>query len=447
MKAQRALLNDALHLFNYALTKVAGGNLIRERVRREGDFLYINDLSLNLRNYQRIVVAGAGKCVAAMGETLEKILPEYIDSGIIVVKEGHTLPLCRIEVIEGGHPYPNAQSLEAGKRIFRLAEKLGEKDLLLFLLSGGASSLLTLPAPSISFAEKVKTTELLLKSGAKIREINTVRKHISAIKGGNLAKTAYPASVISLILSDVIGGRFEDIGSGPTAPDSTTYNQAKEVLINYGIWDEVPSSIRQRIEQGIAGEAEETPKMDDPALSRTTNILIGDNRRALYAIEEEGKRKGYNTILLTSSLEGEAKEIAKVFSGIAREIKEKEKPVPPPALVISGGETTVKVRGKGKGGRNMELALSFLIETEDIMKEIVFLSGGTDGSDGPTEAAGAIVDYAVIERMRRMNIDPREYLLRNDSYTFFKETGGLLITGPTNTNVMDIQLLLVERKE
>jgi glycerate 2-kinase len=434
---------ELLHLFESALSSVAGDNLILERVKREGKHLQIDPLVLDLSRYSRIMVAGAGKCVAEMAHTLEEIIPEFIDSGIIVVKEGHLLPLRRIELVEGGHPYPDKRGLAATRRLLSLANGLGKNDLLLFLLSGGASALLVLPAEGISLEDKITLTHLLFRCGARIREVNGVRKHLSSIKGGNLAKAAYPASVVSLILSDVIGNRFEDIGSGPTAPDNTTYHYAFSVLEDYGLWNKVPLAVRRRIEQGMSGTLYETPKPGEAFFSRVNNILLADNLRALSDIQEKGQRKGYNTLILTSSLQGEAREVAKVFSAVVREIKETGKPIPPPALVIAGGETTVRVKGSGKGGRNCELALSFLVDM-DGLNGVTFLSGGSDGSDGPTDAAGAVVDRLVTEKMKEKGIAPRRYLEENDSYNFFKETGGLLVTDPTRTNVMDIQLLLVK---
>jgi hydroxypyruvate reductase len=289
---------------------------------------------------------------------------------------------------------------------------------------------------------KQHTTKLLLNSGANIVEMNTVRKHLSSIKGGWLAALAHPARVLSLILSDVIGNSLDVIGSGITAPDSSTYADAVEILKRYELLSRVPAAVRERLEQGARGEAPETPKADHPAFSRTQNLIVGSNDLALNAARDRAKTLGYNPLVLSSFIEGETRDVARVHAAIAKEIRANQRPLRAPACIISGGETTVTIRGNGKGGRNQEFALAAAMDI-DGLDGVVMLSGGTDGTDGPTDAAGAIADGMTARRARDRRLNAREYLADNDSYSFFDPLGDLIRTGPTGTNVMDVRLVLV----
>jgi glycerate 2-kinase len=367
----------------------------------------------------RVFVVGAGKASAAMAQGLEEVLGTEIDSGLINVKYGHTVPLQRIELNECGHPVPDENGVAGARRIAAIARNAGADDLLICLISGGASALLPYPAADLTLAEKQEVTRHLLACGANIHEMNTVRKHLSAIKGGQLAAMARPARVVTLILSDVIGDNIDVIGSGPTAPDSSTVNDAIAVLTKYGI--------RTPAERAL----HETPK-----ISAAENIVIGSNRQALAAATEKARQLGLNTLLLASTIEGETRDVARMHASIAHEIRQSGNPLPAPACIVSGGETTVTLHGSGKGGRNQEFALAAAIDIAG-MKDTVILSAGTDGTDGPTDAAGAISSGSTADETAAA------FLNNNDSYNYFAPRDALIITGPTNTNVMDVHLVLV----
>jgi glycerate 2-kinase len=362
-------------------------------------------------------VIGAGKASATMAQGLEETIGSQIAGGLINVKYGHTAPLTRIELNECGHPVPDEAGVDGAKRIASIARNAGADDLVICLISGGASALLPLPSGDLTLAGKQEVTRRLLASGATIHEINAVRKHLSQIKGGQLAALAYPARVVSLILSDVIGDNLDVIGSGPTAPDLSTVDDAKAVLAKYDI--EVPTGLH------------ETPKE-----SHAENIIVGSNRQALAAAREKSSELGFATLLLASTIEGETRDVARMHAAIAREIHSTGNPIPPPACIISGGETTVTLHGPGKGGRNQEFALAAAIDIAGFPNTLI-LSAGTDGTDGPTDAAGAMVDGTTADA------EALAFLNNNDSYTYLEPKNALIITGPTNTNVMDIHLILV----
>jgi hydroxypyruvate reductase len=322
----------------------------------------------------------------------------------------------------------------------------GEQDLVICIISGGGSALLAAPAGDISLKDKQEVTQLLLDSGATIHEMNTVRKHLSRVKGGGLARLAHPATVVSLILSDVIGDDLDVIASGPTVPDSSTFQHAEQILHTYNIWDRIPIAVQKHMEKGVKGEIEETPKPGDTAFQKDSWELVGTNLQALTAARREAERLGYHTIILSGMIEGETGEVAKVHTAIAKESARSGNPLSPPLCLLSGGETTVTIKGKGKGGRNQEfvLAAALAIEGE---KNMVVLSGGTDGTDGPTDAAGAIADGDTLTRARAKGLDPWDHLQRNDSYPFFESLDDLLMTGPTRTNVMDVRIMLIGKRE
>lgn len=378
--------------------------------------------------FGNIFVAGAGKASAQMARAIEKLLGARIAGGEINVKDGHSAPLRRIRINECGHPIPDARGVAGGRRIAQIASAAGPDDLVICLISGGASALLPLPATGITLAEKQKTTRLLLECGATIHEINCVRKHISAIKGGQLARLVYPATMVTLILSDVIGDDLDVIGSGPTVPDRSTIADALAILEKYGI----PHKLR----------LQETPKPGDKVFKKTRNVVIGSNALAVDAAAKEAMRLGFHTLVLSTFIEGEAREVARVHAAIAKEIHARARPIARPACIISGGEPTVTIRGKGLGGRNQEFALAAAIEIAGLPNTVI-LSAGTDGTDGPTDAAGAMADGTTLARAEVLGLSAPAYLRNNDSYHFFEATGDLIKTGPTGTNVADIQLLLV----
>ncbi|MCP5114062.1 MAG: glycerate kinase, partial [bacterium] len=332
--------------------------------------------------------------------------------------------------------------VEGARRISEIAAQAGEDDLVVCVVSGGASALMPLPAEPITLEQKQETTRLLLACGATIHEINAVRKHISGIKGGQLSRLAWPATVVSLLLSDVIGDDLDVIGSGPTAPDSSSFASAKALLEKYQILHQTPAAVRHRIEQGIAGEIPETPAPGSREFTRTQNLVVGSNLLAVNACVEKAKQLGFRTSVLSTFIEGETKDVARMHAAIAKEIRASGRPVKPPACLISGGETTVTLRGDGLGGRNQEFVLAAAADL-DGLERVVALSGGTDGTDGPTDAAGAIADGRTIARAAKHNLKAGQYLANNDSYHFFDHLGDLLKTGPTNTNVMDVRILLV----
>ncbi len=438
------LRRQAQLIFRAALRAADPVEAVRRHLRVQRDTLVAGSQRYRLNRIQNIYVLGAGKAGAPMAAAVERVLGGRLTAGLVNVKYGHLVPLKRVQLNECGHPVPDLNGVHGAQRIAELATRAGERDLVICLISGGASALLPAPAAPVTLEEKQQTTRLLLACGATIHEINAVRKHISTIKGGQLARLAFPATVISLLLSDVIGDDLDVIGSGPTAPDASTFADALSVLDKYDLRHRVPATVRERLEQGAAGLIPETPKPGDEAFSRTQNLIVGSNRLAVEAAEEMARRLGLRSLVLSTTIEGETREVARVHAAIAREILTSGRPAKPPVAVISGGETTVTLRGKGLGGRNQEFVLAAAIELAG-WPRVVVLSGGTDGTDGPTDAAGAIADGATLARAERLGLDARRYLADNDSYHFFEPLGDLLKTGPTNTNVMDVRLMLVGR--
>jgi hydroxypyruvate reductase len=441
----RKMRAQAEKIFHAALSAVDPEKAILNYLSLSDGVLMCGERRLLLKDYNRIFVVGAGKADAPMAQAVERVLGQHITEGVIVVKEGHGLPLERIRVREASHPVPDKWGIEGAEEIISLVRKADEHDLVICLISGGGSALLVAPAEGLSLENKQEVTQLLLDCGATIHEINTVRKHLSRVKGGGLARLARPASIVSLILSDVIGDDLDVIACGPTVPDSSTFEQAKQVLTRYSIWSSVPGSVRDHVEKGVKGEIKETSKPGDPAFQNDSWELVGTNLQALQAAREEAERLGYHTIILSGMIEGETSEVAKVHTAIAKEAVRSGNPHAPPLCILSGGETTVTIKGKGKGGRNQEFALVAAIEIAG-EEHMLILSGGSDGTDGPTDAAGAVVDGGTVSHARAKGMDPVEYFQRNDSYPFFEAIGGLLMTGPTRTNVMDVRIMLVGRK-
>jgi hydroxypyruvate reductase len=425
--ASRRLRRHARSIFDAALRAADPGAAVIRRLEKQ-----------NYGRFRHIYVIGAGKAGASMARAAEHVLGKRITAGLLNVKYGHVAKLRRIELNECGHPVPDAAGVSGAERIAALAATAGPGDLVLCLVSGGASALLPLPADPITLDEKQATTRLLLSCGANIHEMNALRKHISRIKGGQLARLAQPAAVHSLLLSDVIGDNLDVIGSGPTAPDASTFQSAWAILEKYGLCDRVPASVRRRLERGMAGEIAETPKPGDPLFANVRNDVVGSNRLAVDAAVRRARKLGFRTLVLSTFIEGETRDVARMHAAIAREIVCSGRPLKPPACVISGGETTVTLRGSGLGGRNQEFVLAAAIDIAGL-PDVVLLSAGTDGTDGPTDAAGAIADGQTLSRRE----DATRFLAENDSYHYFQSLGDLVLTGPTNTNVMDVRILLV----
>ncbi len=436
----------ALTLLESALWAVDPRSLVREKVKVRGNRLEVAGHEFDLRNYKRVIVVGAGKASGAMAEAVEEILGDLINDGIVNVPKGtsHTFGTRRIALNEARHPIPDEGGLEGAKRILTLLEGVNEATLVICLISGGGSALLPLPQRGISLEDKRKVTSLLLKCGSTIDEINVVRKHISGIKGGRLAASAYPATLVCLILSDVVGDPLTSIASGPTVPDPSTYADAVEVLKRYDIWRDVPLSVRRYLGDGLKGINPESPKPGDKRLSRVHNIILGSNRIALEAAEAKVKELQLNVLILSSHIEGEARHVGTALASIGREVVASDHPIPKPAVILAGGETTVTVTGGGVGGRNQELALSASLKLRGL-EAVALASMGTDGLDGPTDAAGAIVDGYTVRRSLDRGMEPLKYLNNNDSYHLFSELGDLIRTGPTGTNVNDVMVVVVGR--
>jgi len=434
---------DAVRIFYKGLEAVASGAAVKRYCSIEDDLLWIDHRVYDLGKYQNIFVIGAGKASASMAAAMEKILGKRITAGIINVKYKHVADLNRIKLIEAGHPIPDENGRRGADEILNLAKKAAINDLVLCLISGGGSALLPLPFPGLSLKDKQKTIKVLLACGATIHEINTIRKHLSLIKGGRLAQAVHPATLVTLILSDVVGDDLDVIASGPTVPDPSTFAQCLEILHKYNILKMLPETVANHIKAGNLAQIPETPKAGDPAFDETHHLIVGSNFEAITAAEQEARHRGYNTLILSSMIEGETRHVARVHGAIAREILKTGNPLLPPACILSGGETTVTLRGKGTGGRNQEFALAAAIDISG-NKNVVVLSGGTDGTDGPTDAAGALSDTMTTERGARIGLDPFFYLANNDAYHFFLKLNDLLVTGPTNTNVMDLRIMLVK---
>ena len=437
----------ATEIFLRAVSAVDPSKRLREILTVEQDTLRVKtderseDL-FHLKAFKNIFLIGTGKASASMAQTMENLLGDRISSGVITTKLGHGLPLKWTELIEAGHPIPDRNGLEGARRIRSLLKDSGREDLVLFVLSGGGSALLPLPVEGITLEEKQEVTQLLLDCGADIKEMNTVRKHISQIKGGWLARWAYPSTVLTFILSDVVGDPLDVIGSGPTVPDPSTFEDAWEILKKYDLIREVAPPIQKHLQLGREGRVQETPKPGESAFERVHNILMGTNILALRAAEQEALSQGFHTLVLSSSIVGETREVARFHTAIAKEVMTSDNPVSKPACIISGGETTVTIRGRGRGGRNQEFALAGALEIQGL-ETVVLLSGGTDGTDGPTDAAGAVADHTTVKRALAMGLHPKAHLEENDAYPFFEKLGNLLITGPTQTNVMDVRILLI----
>ncbi len=434
---------NALEIFKEALETVNPRKCVLEHVSLKGSSLYVEGKEYNLTRYRSIFVIAFGKAAPSMTKALEEVLDERITDGIVVSNARPAFSFSKVRFLLSNHPTPDERSLNAAREAMKLLEEAKEGDLVIFLISGGGSALLAMPSQGISIEDKRKVTETLLKAGVDTYGLNVVRKHLSQIKGGGLLKKALPAEVIALILSDVAGDRLDAIASGPTVPDPTTFEEAWRVIEELRLEHKIPPQVVIHLEEGREGNVPETLKREELRSDLVQTVIVGNNLKSLVAAERRARELGYNTILLSSQIQGESREVAKVIAAIALDIERSDIPVKKPACLIFGGETTVTVTGEGRGGRNTETSLAFSME---IMghEQILGLFCGTDGIDGPTDAAGAISDGTTRLRARKIKLSARESLSQNDSYTFFERLGDLIKTGSTGTNVMDIGVVLVE---
>jgi glycerate-2-kinase len=432
----------ALESLESALNAVDPEEIIRSKLLLKNSTLNVDRYSFNLKQFQNIYVVGGGKASGLMAEAVEQILGDLVTNGHVNVPYGSKHNTEIIKLHEASHPIPDETGVKGTRRMLKIAEQATKDDLIICLISGGGSSLMPLPRRGISIVDKRRITDDLLKCGATINEVNTVRKHVSDFKGGWLAKKAYPATILNLILSDVVGDPLDFIASGPTVPDSTTFGDAIGILRKHKLWNRVPASIRKVLSEGEKGLTPETPKRENDAFKKVYNVVVGNSRLASSAACKQLELSGLNTVLLTSTMEGEARHVGVVLASIAHEVFTSGNPVSKPAGMVAGGETTVTVSGKGSGGRNQEIALAAASKLRS-MDGAVVASLNTDGIDGPTDAAGAIADGKTVARAVEMGLNSTEFLAENDSYNFFSKLGDLLFTGPTSTNVNDLSVIVV----
>jgi glycerate 2-kinase len=436
------LRKAAAAILTAAVRAVEPGAAVRRVLLPRGHRLRVGTRWYDLRQSRRIFVVGAGKAAVPMAAAVEQVLGARITGGLVIVKYGHAGPLRRIRVVEAGHPLPDAAGEHGAAQMLDLLHSTSEDDLVVCVVSGGGSALLPAPVPGLTLQDKIAVTVLLLRSGATIQEVNIVRKHLSQVKGGRLAQAAAPARLVVLVLSDVVGDPLDAIASGPASPDPTTFADALAVVRRYRIEDRLPASALAYLRRGAAGHEPETPKPGDPLFHRVQVVVVGNNMHALAAAARRAKGLGFRVLVLTPFLEGEAREAARVFASVARSVWAVRAPLVPPACLLAGGETTVTVRGPGRGGRCQEFALAAAAAIAG-RPEIVMAGFGTDGTDGPTDAAGAVVDGQTRARATSLGLDLARALADNDSHAVFRELGDLLVTGPTKTNVNDIYLALV----
>jgi len=426
-----------------AILAVEPGAAVHRALRREADRLTIGEKAYDLAKIRHLYVTGAGKAGAPMAQAAGQILGDHLSAGIVIVKDGYAKNIRSIKgltLLEAAHPVPDQRGVQATQRIIRLLEETQTGDLVICLFSGGGSALLVSPPPGISLDDLQSLTSLLLACGASINEINNIRKHLDQVKGGNLARLATPARVATLILSDVVGDPLDVIASGPTVPDPTTYEEAISTLNRYAILDQTPPAIVEHLERGRARIAPETPKPGESLFENVDNIVIGSNSLAAQAALRQAGAEGFRTLLLTTYLQGEARQAGRILAAITHQLAQNGQPIPRPACLVVGGETTVTVQGPGKGGRNQELALGAVSELAGL-PDIALVTLATDGDDGPTDAAGAVVTGDTLGNALHLGLNPADFLARNDAYNFFAPLGDLLKPGPTHTNVNDLAFL------
>ena len=437
--------NDIKETIIHVIGEMSPSTLIKRNLKiRDYTLIIARRYRVALENINKLYIVGFGKASGAMATEAEKILGRYLSNGCASILRGTKKRYFtkKVRIYEADHPIPSEDNLKAAEEIVKLLENSGEKDVVIVLISGGGSALLTLPKEGFSLSEIADVTRTVMNAGATINELNAVRKHLSKVKGGQLLRYAYPAEVYSLILSDVVGDPLDTIASGPTSPDTTTYRDAYNVLVKYNLVKKVPEKVLEHFKAGIEGSIDETPKPGDKIFSIAHNVIIGNNEMALSKTANIFRRKGYRVKILSTYIEGEARHIGTLLAGIALEISKHNRPFRKPVVLLGGGETTVTVKGKGIGGRNQELVLSSGIKISG-NDNIIIASVGTDGIDGNSPAAGAIIDGKMMEKALEANIDPRAYLINNDSYNFFKEVGGAIVTGPTGTNINDIIIITI----
>ncbi len=441
----KVLREKLLEIGRAVLAEMAPERCLRRELAREGNVLRAGPVCFDLSRFRRAAVVGFGKAAAGMAQALEEMLGDLVSEGLVITAPGQTHVLKRIGVREASHPVPDERTLLASQELLELTRTLSPQDLLIVLVSGGGSALFELPPPPLSLADIQHVTELLWKSGATIVEMNVVRKHLSAVKGGGLLRHTTAGVVLSLVLSDVPGDDLSSVASGPTAADPSTFAQARAILERYHLWSLLPERVRAHILRGERGEEEETVKPGDHLLTKVTHVLVGSGTQAAEMAKILGEKAGFQAQILTTTLRGEAREVGRFLAALAEEEVRHGRPLSPPALFVLAGETTVTVRGEGKGGRNQELALAFAVEAEG-REGTALLALATDGKDGPTDAAGALVDGETASRIRCLGLDPGRALAENDAYPTLLASGDLLRLGPTGTNVADLVLVGVERR-
>jgi glycerate 2-kinase len=435
-RARRLLLETLVS----TLASVDPHKLVLQHVRRRKDTLFVNAETTRLGEYESIYVVGAGKASGAMTEALEKIIGNRLDGGLVVVPSGQERPkLRRVRAVAASHPTPDDNSVTSAKELISLVQGLNERDLLICVISGGGSALLSLPAEPLTIEEKGRVAKLLMNAGATIVELNTVRKHLSRIKGGWLAKRTSAGRILGLVISDVVGDRPDSIASGPISPDPTTFSDAVAILRKYNLWESIPRAAAEILRDGVEGRLHETPKTNDSCFRKVRYHIVGSNRIACLSAQKYLQSKKIMAKVLSSSITGEARYVGSFAGSLAKQIATFNEPFRKPCALVFGGETTVRVTGSGLGGRNQECAMAFASEIQGL-KGVAMASIGTDGIDGPTDAAGAIVDGTTLSRSEALNLRFEEHLDQNDSYRFFSALKDLVMTGRTNTNVNDITI-------
>ncbi len=437
------LRGDALSILGSALDSVDPKKAVRDQIKRRGNVLHAGGGVYDLDSFKRVFLVGGGKAGGSMAEAVESLLGDRLTGGVVNILKGtkERYRTSRVELVEASHPVPDEAGVRGVEAMLDTVSGLTTDDLVMVVISGGGSALMPCPAEGVTLDDLQAVTKALLRRGATINDLNAVRKHLDAFKGGQLAKRCQPAEVLSLILSDVVGDPLDTIASGPTAPDPMTWADAEGTLKKYDVWETAPESVKARTGKGLAGKIPDTPKESDAAFSKVKNIVVANNSHAAEAASRKAHDLGYNSIILSTMVEGEARHVGGVYAGIAREISERGRPVKPPAAIIIGGETTVDVKGPGRGGRNQEVALGAARRIS--ASPSLIASVATDGVDGPTDAAGALVDGATLGRSVEMGLSIDEKLTENDAYNFFDRLGDLIKTGPTGTNVNDLALILV----
>ena len=440
-KVLLSLRTDAMEILEYVLVAIDPCEAVLRALKVENGVLLAGSSSFPVDEIDKIIVVGGGKAGAAMVSAVESVLDDRVSGGAVNIPHGSDAESGRVQLNGASHPIPDGDGVTGVDQMLKLVSGLSENDLVISVISGGGSALMPYPAEGVDLSDLQQVTQRLLLAGATINEINAVRKHLSAFKGGHLARACHPAQIVSLILSDVIGDPLDAIASGPTAPDSTTFKDAVSVLKKYGQWDGSPEGVKKRLEAGVRGDVEETPKLNDPLFERVTNIVVANNGVACEAAMSKTEELGYLPLVLTTYMEGEAREVGTLIGGLVKEVALNNRPVEPPAALILGGETTVTVKGTGRGGRNLELALSAAISIGGM--DCLVTSFATDGADGSSGTAGAVVDGNTIKRSKKMKLDPEACLADNDSGAFFESLGDSIITGLTGTNVNDVVVILV----